>query len=86
MTTNEKIYTVKIDIPVKLEVGAHSEAEAAHAVEEMLKILTMNEGRGESRADLDKIKFLRKEMGTAMITSVKSWVRNWSGYVKLANQ
>ena len=86
MTTNEKIYTVKIDIPVKLEVGARSEADAAHAVEEMLKILTMNEGRGESRADLDKIKFLRKEMGTAMITSVKSWVRNWSGYVKLANQ
>ena len=86
MTTNEKIYTVKIDIPVSIEVGASSEAEAADAVEEMLKILTMNEGRGESRADLDKIKFLRKEMGTAMITSVKSWVRNWSGYVKLANQ
>jgi len=86
MTTNEKIYTVKIDIPVSIEVGASSEAEAAEAVEEMLKILTMNEGRGESRADLDKIKFLRKEMGTAMITSVKSWVRNWSGYVKLANQ
>ena len=71
MTTNEKIYTVKIDIPVKLEVGAHSEADAAHAVEEMLKILTMNEGRGESRADLDKIKFLRKAMVTSMITSVK---------------
>ena len=71
MTTNEKIYTVKIDIPVSIEVGASSEAEAAEAVEEMLKILTMNEGRGESRADLDKIKFLRKEMGTAMITSVK---------------
>ena len=86
MTTNEKIYTVKIDIPVSIEVGASSEAEAAESVEEMLKILTMNEGRGESRADLDKIKFLRKEMGTAMITSVKSWVRNWSGYVKLANQ
>ena len=86
MTTNEKIYTVKIDIPVSIEVGASSEDEAAEAVEEMLKILTMNEGRGESRADLDKIKFLRKEMGTAMITSVKSWVRNWSGYVKLANQ
>ena len=86
MTTNEKIYTVKIDIPVSIEVGASSEADAAEAVEEMLKILTMNEGRGESRADLDKIKFLRKEMGTAMITSVKSWVRNWSGYVKLANQ
>jgi len=86
MTTNEKIYTVKIDIPVSIEVGASSEARAAEAVEEMLKILTMNEGRGESRADLDKIKFLRKEMGTAMITSVKSWVRNWSGYVKLANQ
>jgi len=86
MTTNEKIYTVKIDIQVSIEVGASSEAEAAEAVEEMLKILTMNEGRGESRADLDKIKFLRKEMGTAMITSVKSWVRNWSGYVKLANQ
>ena len=86
MTTNEKIYTVKIDIPVSIEVGASSKAEAAEAVEKMLKILTMNEGRGESRADLDKIKFLRKEMGTAMITSVKSWVRNWSGYVKLANQ
>ena len=71
MTTNEKIYTVKIDIPVSIEVGASSEAEAAEAVEEMLKILTMNEGRGESRADLDKIKFLRKEMVTSMITSVK---------------
>ena len=71
MTTSEKIYTVKIDIPVKLEVGARSEADAAHAVEEMLKILTMTEGRGESRSDLDEIKFLRKEMVTAMITSVK---------------
>ena len=71
MTTNEKIYTVKIDIPVSIEVGASSEARAAEAVEEMLKILTMNEGRGESRADLDKIKFLRKEMVTSMITSVK---------------
>ena len=71
MATNVKIYTVKIDIPVKLEVGARSEADAAHAVEEMLKILTMTEGRGESRSDLDEIKFLRKEMVTAMITSVK---------------
>ena len=71
MATSEKIYTVKIDIPVKLEVGARSEADAAHAVEEMLKILTMTEGRGESRSDLDEIKFLRKEMVTAMITSVK---------------
>ena len=71
MTTSEKIYTVKIDIPVKLEVGASSESEAAEAVEEMLKILTMTEGRGESRSDLDKIKFLRKEMATAQVTSVK---------------
>ena len=71
MATSEKIYTVKIDIPVKLEVGASSEAEAAEAVEEMLKILTMTEGRGESRSDLDEIKFLRNEMVTAMITSVK---------------
>ena len=71
MTTSEKIYTVKIDIPVKLEVGASSEAEAAEAVEEMLKILTLNEGRGESRSDINEIKYLREAMVTAMITSVK---------------
>ena len=71
MTTNEKIYTVKIDIPVKLEVGASSEADAAHAVEQMIKILTMTEGRGESRSDINEIKYLREAMATAQITSVK---------------
>ena len=71
MTTSEKIYTVKIDIPVKLEVGARSEADAAHAVEQMIKILTMTEGRGESRSDINEIKYLREAMVTAMITSVK---------------
>jgi len=71
MTTSEKIYTVKIDIPVKLEVGARSEADAAHAVEQMIKILTMTEGRGESRSDLKEIKYLREAMATAQITSVK---------------
>ena len=71
MADNEKIFTVKIDIPVKLEVGARSEADAAHAVEDMIKILTMTEGRGESRSDLKEISYLREAMVTAMITSVK---------------
>ena len=69
--TNEKIYTVKIDIPVSLEVEADSESSAAEAVEEMLQILTMMQGRGESRCDQRQIKHLREAMVTAMITSVK---------------
>jgi len=69
----EKIYTVKIDIPVSLEIEAGSKSSAAEAVEEMLKILTMTEGRGETVYDptLVKIKHLRKAMAPAMITSVK---------------
>ena len=71
--TNEKIYTVKIDIPVTLEVGADSLDGASEAVQEMLKILIMNQGRGECGTDseLNKITHLRKSMATALITSVK---------------
>ena len=68
---SEKIYTVKIDIPVSLEVGADSVDHAYESVEEMLKILTMNQGRGESRCDHRQIKHLREAMVTAIIKSVK---------------
>ena len=71
--TNEKIYTVKIDIPVSLEIEADSLDHAAEAVEEMLQILTMSQGRGGSpyNPELAQIKHLREAMVTAMITSVK---------------
>jgi len=71
MADNEKIFTVKIDIPISLEVGAHSEEDACYAVEQMIKILTMSEGRGESISDVKEIKYLREAMATAQVTSVK---------------
>ena len=68
---NQKIYTVKIEIPVSIEVGSDSSDQAAESVVEMLQILTMNQGRGECGSDLEKIKHLRKAMATALITDVK---------------